>query len=168
MITYIFIYIYVIYIYITIFYKPDQTMRGWKEHCTLCILSSCKFTSERHKPPLLDFPNTYYDMIQLSRRWEALGRRRWGPGPRGQTKKNKFASFCTLTLLRFGSKMHPLWPDHHGKRVWGGAPAADAEYVKLFNQAAGARSQKEARLGRWKWRKWRKWRKSESHGSGAA
>lgn len=39
--------------------------------------------------------------------------------------------------------MHPLWPDHHGKRVWGGAPAADAEYVKLFNQAAGARSQKE-------------------------
>lgn len=40
---------------------------------------------------------------------------------------------------------HPLWPDHHGKRVWGGSiPSTDSEYVKLFNQAAGAPSQKEA------------------------
>ena len=40
---------------------------------------------------------------------------------------------------------HPLWPEHHGKRVWGGARgSADAEYAKLFNEAAGAPSLKEA------------------------
>lgn len=39
---------------------------------------------------------------------------------------------------------HPLWPDHHGKRVWGGAAgvSADAEYAKLFEEAAGAPSLK--------------------------
>ena len=34
----------------------------------------------------------------------------------------------------------PLWPQHHGKRVWAAA-ANGHEYVKLFNEAAGTPSQ---------------------------
>lgn len=32
----------------------------------------------------------------------------------------------------------------HGKRVWGGSAPKEADSEKLFHQAAGARSQKEA------------------------
>lgn len=34
----------------------------------------------------------------------------------------------------------------HGKRVWGGSAPKEADCEKLFHQAAGARSQKEALL----------------------
>lgn len=117
---YVITYIYLHICYIYIYYKPDQTMRGWKEHCTLCILSSCKFTSERHKPPLLDFPNTYYDMIQLSRRWEALGRRRWGPGPRGQTKKKQVCVILHLDLAEIWIQNAPsvAWPPWQAGVGW--------------------------------------------------
>ena len=62
-------------------------------------------------------------------------------GPSGQ----KQPGVLNIFDLQHFKMHHPLWPDHHGKRVWAGSiPSTDSEYVKLFNQAAGAPSQKEA------------------------